>query len=155
LNLFDDSQIFSLEKLGEGGFGVVQKAYNKNSNEFIAIKRGKVGGSEMMLENAILKNVEYIRQSKSGYQEYFLKYFGAFRDPKMKNVIILKIESGICTLEDVLEAGKIYTIPEIYYFFRKIVESFVILQENGIANRDVKTSNIILVEDQTDRNKFF
>ena len=31
---FDDSQIFWLEKLGEGAFGLVRKAYKKKENKF-------------------------------------------------------------------------------------------------------------------------
>jgi len=32
---FNDSTFFWLEKLGEGGFGIVRKANNKSTNEFL------------------------------------------------------------------------------------------------------------------------
>ena len=35
---FDESNIFWLEKLGEGGFGLVKKAFDKLQNQFVAIK---------------------------------------------------------------------------------------------------------------------
>ena len=39
LSIFDHSSIFFLETLGEGGFGIVRKAYDKIKNEFIALKQ--------------------------------------------------------------------------------------------------------------------
>ena len=35
LSIFDHSSIFFLEMLGEGGFGIVQKAYDKNKNDLL------------------------------------------------------------------------------------------------------------------------
>ena len=41
LPVFDPSAVFFLDVLGKGGFGVVQKAYDKIADEFIAIKKFK------------------------------------------------------------------------------------------------------------------
>ena len=41
LPIFDESNLFFLEALGEGGSGSVQKAYDKKQNEFIRRKRSK------------------------------------------------------------------------------------------------------------------
>ena len=57
------------------------------------------------------------------------------------------MESGCTTLADILEAGKTFSCSELLFILLKLVEGFKILQENGVANRDVKTQNIILVED--------
>ena len=69
--------------------------------------------------------------------------------------MILKMESGSATLDNILEAGKVFTCAELVYVQRKIVEGFAILQENGIANRDVKPQNIVLVEDPLNEARFF
>ena len=39
--ILDTSQLFWLEDLGEGGFGLVKKAYDKIKCEFIALKKFK------------------------------------------------------------------------------------------------------------------
>ena len=78
LSIFDHSSIFFLETLGEGGFGIVRKAYDKNRNEFIALKKfKKVLGEDniesrhflegIMLEDELLKTVEKIRMTHSEY----------------------------------------------------------------------------------------
>ena len=80
LPVFDESVVFFLETLGKGGFGIVQKAYDKSRNEFIAIKRFKdVSDSsdsleQILLEDALLQKVEQIRKIQERFNEYFLKW---------------------------------------------------------------------------------
>jgi len=101
-----------------------------------------------MLEDELLSKIENIRTSQPEYYEYFLKYNGVFMNPKEKNALVLEMESGCCALANILEAGKVYTCGELLYVLPKLVEGFSILEENGIANRDVKPENIILVENR-------
>ena len=90
LPIFDNSPIFFLETLGEGGSGIVRKAYDKIKNEFIAVKEFKKMLGEanneskclegIMLEDALLQTVEKIRMTNSEYNQHLLKYDGVFRD---------------------------------------------------------------------------
>ena len=152
-----------LEILGQGGFGIVTKAYDKILNEFVAIKRFKKieNGSEnqsfqeIILENELLTTVEKIRVNDPNCEKYFLKYDGVFKDPEDSSVLILKMESGCATLQDILKAGKVFSLSELIYVQLQIVEGFAKLEENGIANRDVKPANIILVEDANIEGKFY
>ena len=168
LSAFDHSAIYKLEELGEGGFANVQKAYDKRQNEFIAIKKFKRDAfgqeesnkllEEIMLEDALLQTVEKIRMNDSKCTSYFLKYDGVFKDGNDDETsLLLKMESGCATLDNILEAGKKFLCAELLYVLRKLTEGFAKLEENGIANRDVKSKNIILVEDPTaedDEGKF-
>ena len=68
LPIFDESKIFWLEALGEGGCGKVQKAYNKQESEFIAIKRfpnmqesSKEKWADIIFEHDMLQSIEKIR----------------------------------------------------------------------------------------------
>ena len=90
LPIFDRSKLFFLETLGEGGFGIVQKAYDKEKNEFIAIKTFKKVLKalereqqsnellkEIIMEDALLQSIEKIRTIEdSQNHQYFLKYDG-------------------------------------------------------------------------------
>ena len=159
LPIFDVSNIFLLESLGEGGSGAVQKAYDKQIGQFIAIKRfismqrsNENKWVEIMLEDDLLKEIEKIRSSQMDNDQYFLKYYGVYREKE--DSLIIKMENGLVSLEDILKAGKTYTCAEVIHIHRKLTEGFVILQENGIANRDVKPGNIILVENLKSINSF-
>lgn len=52
-------------------------------------------------------------------------------------------------------AGKRYPLEELIHVHRKLTESFLLLQVNGIANRDIKPHNIILVENPIVEGKFY
>ena len=163
LPTFEGSDIFFLEILGEGGCAQVRKAYNKKRNEFVAIKEIKMEAKtveenvkllhDIIVEDDLLKRIEEIRSSASEYNQYFLKYDGVFKDPNKKNGLILEMETGCATLENILEAGKVFSGAELSYVIRKLAEGFAILEENGIANRDVKPQNIILVEDTQSKSE--
>ena len=161
---FDDSQIFQLEKLGEGAFGCVKKAYDKQENKFLAIKffrdlhkKKNIAQTiqAIMEEDKLLLKVNEIRESNQNYEQHFLQYEGAFKDPKNSNSLILKMESGCATLDDILKAGKKYSCSELLYVIRNLVEGFFILEENRVANRDVKPGNIILVEKPDEQQGFY
>ena len=161
--IFDESKIFWLENLGEGGFGSVRKAYNKRKNEFIAVKTFKnleklppKMYNKIILEEArLLQSIEKIRLMKIDNYQYFLKFYGLYRNSAKTNTLILNMESGIATLEDVLRAGKKYPLSELLYVIKRITEALFLLEENGIANRDVKPSNIILVDNPFQENRYY
>ena len=158
--LFNYEDVFLFETLGEGGFGKVQKGYHKREQNFVAIKTFKELDEEsikqIMLEDNLLQKVEGVSiQSQSTMS--FLKYYGAFKDPQgiKKDAILLQMESGICTLDDILSAGKEFGFPEFLDIMRGLIKGFSLLQKKGIANRDIKPQNIILVEDEKLEGQFF
>ena len=137
LPIFNESNIFWLEALGEGGCGTVQKAYNKQESEFIAIKRfpnmqesNQEKWAEIMVEHDMLQSIEKIRTNQKENEEYFLKYGGVFRDAKDTNALILQMESGRISLEDILKAGKTYKLSVLMYVHRKLTEGFLLLEES-------------------------
>ena len=146
-----------LELLGEGGCGKVFKAYSKQKSVFMALKFYKDPTndtvSEMLREDFIMRQIENMKD------ERFLKYYGVFSDPKMENGYILAMESGERNLDEILKMRKTdnknYQISEIIYIFHSLTMDYLKLQQNRIANRDVKPANIVLVSKNLDKNEFF
>ena len=153
---YDD--IFLLEILEEGGFCVVQKAYHKRLGKYVAIKsfieQDLEAIDQMKLEDELLLKVEEIRET--GEEMHFLQYYGAFKNNKEKtHSLLLQMESGIATLNDILITGKQYECDELIYVLSDLIKGFSLLQKYGIANRDVKPENIILVENEVNQGEFF
>ena len=67
--------------------------------------------------------------------------------------LVMKMENGISTLDDILKAGKKFSCAELLYVLPKIVKAYAILEENGVACRDVKPANIIIVEDPKNQDQ--
>ena len=155
----------TLEILEEGGFGLLKNAYHKEKELNIFLKTfdkilvdefAEIALSDAILEDHILQKVENLK-----HNDHFLKYYGAFVNPeKLKDnnkltisALILQKEAGICNLEDIVNTGMIYEKENLKYIISYLVKGFYILQQNGIATRDIKLSNIFLVENK-DGNEF-
>jgi len=154
---FNYSDIVLLENLGEGGFGCVKKVYHKRMETYVAIKQFKnseVSMKELQLEHYLFSIVEELSKKKNNHM-YFLKYYGSFWDRKSPNSIILMMEDGKCSLGDILRAGKVYSCSEIFYVLKNLINAFALLEEKGIAHRDIKPDNIILVPKEKDPNHFY
>lgn len=136
-----------LELLGKGAFGVVQKAYDIRSCTFLALKycQSKPNQSfqsvwkEIGPEDHILSKIEEIKNPT------FLKYNGIMKDPLNEKNLVLVMESGEATIGDLLKAGIYLSVEETLFIFKQLVNQFELLQQHGIANRDVKPANIIIV----------
>ena len=162
----NSEKLFPLETLGRGGSGLVKKSYDIIDNIFIALKFfPKVSDEEDFLnlikfEKNILELIENIRLANPSAENFFLKFFGLFRLPKVRirefdhGSFGLKMESGICSLESIIKARGKYSCAEIRYILKELAQAFALLQENGIAHRDVKSANVILQEDPNHEGNF-
>ena len=145
-----------MELLGKGAFGVVQKAYDIRSCSFLALKYCQPKESqsveevweEIGPEDHILKKIEEI------HNPCFLRYFGIKKDALCEKNLVLVMESGETTIDDLLKADIRLTVGEALFIFNELVNQFETLQQHGIANRDVKPANIIIVQNQSNEFNF-
>lgn len=143
-----------MEILGQGAFGTVQKAYNIKECCFVALKTFQTDEQDaledIISEDNFLTAVQAINNQcqRSNNTSPFLEYYGVFTIKQESQLsLVLEMESGLCTLNDLLQAGKVFTYPEILYILKELVKAFALLQQKGLVNRDVKAQNVILVQE--------
>lgn len=135
-----------LEKIGEGGMGVVYKAQDLKLDRLVALK---------FLPGALLASEEDVKRFQ---QE--AKALSALNNPHIATIHDLNEENGQRfivleylpggTLKAKLSAtGKGLPLRQIVHYVLQIAEGLAHAHKQGIVHRDIKTDNIMLTEEQT------
>lgn len=141
-----ENDIHFLEPLGTGVSSKVIRALNFRTNKYLALKYFKNMDrfhlKDILFEDLIMQKLQSIEQNN------FLEYYGIFKDPTNINGYILMLESGVMSMDELLQSyiKEKFNEREILFIIRSLAEDFLKMQKKGIANRDVKPDNIIIVK---------
>ena len=152
--ILDEQNLKYLEILGEGGFGIVRKAYNIQTTSFLAIKYYKMDKSKSLIENIIGEDF-LLKKIKEIDNPLLLQYYGLKKDPKSEGNLVVIMESGETTLQNLIENNFTFSQDELLFILDNLVNQLVLLQKNGICNRDIKPDNVIIVKNSQNNDYNF
>ena len=138
-NLFDDYEI--KEKLGEGAFGCVYKAYHKKSNMFRAvkaIKRKHVDEITFNNEISILKSLDHPN---------IIRLFECYYDSSFYYMVEEYCSGG--DLYDYIKRQKNFSEKKAASIIHQLISATNHLHSKKIVHRDLKPENIVFVETKT------
>ncbi|CAL5975154.1 Mitogen-activated_protein kinase [Hexamita inflata] len=128
-----------VHKVGKGAYGIVWKAQNKKSGEFVALKK-------------IFQAFQNETDSQRTYREVmFLTQFDHANIVRLQNVIRAENDIDIYLIFDfmesdlhkVIQAG-ILQEPHKQYILYQLLKSIKYLHSGGLLHRDLKPSNCLL-----------
>lgn len=132
-----------LEKIGEGGFGLVYRGHDPSLNRQVAIKvlKGEVATAPDFVERfrrearlaASLRHANIVNVIEVGEHEG--RYY-----------LVMDLLTG-GTLSELLKSGQPLLIGRAIELLKPIAEALDFAHRKGMIHRDVKPSNIILNED--------
>ena len=128
------------EKLGEGTFGKVKLAINRQTEQTVAIK--------ILIKNKISKERDKLRLDKEIQILKSLRHpniVHLFADVQTKHYLYLIMEyiQGIELLKYISSNSKLPE-EEACFYFRQIISSIEYLHKLKIAHRDIKPENMII-----------
>ena len=98
-------------------------------------------------ENEMMIAIQHMKIPENAKKK-FLQYHGLYKSVRDRTIFFLIVmESGEINLAETLKMRTKYSLENVLFIMRSLSEDFKILQENGVASRDVKPQNIILVKD--------
>lgn len=128
------------EILGEGRYGIAYLGEGQNG-EKVVIKQ---------LKNAMLKEIkEKVRFEKEILQGLdniaFPKFIGEFNEENRKGYI-LEFKEGKTFEELIYKDEYIFSKKEIFNTCKKLIDLIAVLEEKNIVHKDIRVSNIIILE---------
>ncbi|WP_372370819.1 protein kinase [Candidatus Uabimicrobium sp. HlEnr_7] len=131
------NQRFELrEKIGQGGMGVVHKAYDKILSRIVAIK-------QIMLPSPVaLQRFQKEAVNNASLHHPNIVAVHDFQTIANAPCIIMQYVEGI-SLADFLRKKKL-DLGEVYHIFHQILDAVEYAHKERIVHRDLKPSNILL-----------
>ncbi|XP_067126026.1 uncharacterized protein [Centruroides vittatus] len=131
-----------VKKLGQGTYGKVQLAINKETEQEVAIKTIKK--SKIESEQDLIRIRREIQIMSSIQHPHIIHIYEVFEN-KEKIVLVMQYASG-GELYDYLSQKKILNDVEARRIFRQIAAAVYYCHKNKICHRDLKLENVLLDE---------
>ena len=127
--------------LGEGTTGKVKLAFNKDTNENVAIKIIQKSSFEKKpdLEAKVQREIALMRLTN---HPNIMKLKDVLDSPRHLYIVLEYAQQG--ELFDYLISKRVLPVDQAMDFFRQIILAIEYLHEHGICHRDLKPENILL-----------
>jgi WD40 repeat protein/serine/threonine protein kinase len=129
-----------LDLLGQGGMGVVLKAFDPNLDRFVALK--VLPGETRQPATARQRFDRETRAIAAIEHENVVGIHAVFPDHDPPYFAMPFIPGP--SLQDLLDRGAIFPVPEIVRIGRETATGLAAAHQRGVVHRDVKPSNILL-----------
>jgi serine/threonine protein kinase len=130
------------DKIGEGGFGSLFKAYDKHRNRYVTLKIAKVSDENMRLKKEFETVTKLTVHTNIAYYEqdcYTFKLFDGIYDFG----ILQYYEQG--NLLDLLKRGNL-SFAQKHSILMQILSGIEFLHNHGIIHSDLKPHNILIMK---------
>ncbi|ESW21479.1 hypothetical protein PHAVU_005G074300 [Phaseolus vulgaris] len=134
------SRFTSLELIGQGSFGDVYKAFDKELNREVAIKVIDLEESEDEIDD-IQKEISVLSQCRC---PYITEYYGSYLNQTKLWIIMEYMAGG--SVADLLQPGHPLDEMSIACILRDLLHAVDYLHAEGKIHRDIKAANILLSE---------
>jgi serine/threonine protein kinase len=127
-----------LELLGEGNFGLVYKAYHKQSGNIVAIKVVPISSDIESLK----KEIAILRECKC---PHIVRYFGSYLKKSTGELWLILEYCNAGSVADLIKStGKTLNEYEISSICHAVLKGLEYLHDTKKIHRDVKAGNILL-----------
>ncbi|RPI66536.1 MAG: protein kinase, partial [Ignavibacteriales bacterium] len=132
-----------IEKLGEGGMGVVYKAKDSKLDRLVAIKFLTSGSSNNEENKA--RFIQEAKAAASLNHPNILSIYEIDKDEKNQFIVMEFIEGDV--LKSLLKAGKSVSLDQAISWVIQTAKGLKVAHDRNIVHRDIKSENLMITKD--------
>eukprot|EP01103_Thecamoeba_quadrilineata_P009468 TRINITY_DN1922_c0_g1_i4.p1 TRINITY_DN1922_c0_g1~~TRINITY_DN1922_c0_g1_i4.p1 ORF type:complete len:562 (+),score=83.55 TRINITY_DN1922_c0_g1_i4:14-1699(+) len=133
-----------LEQVGEGTYGQVWKAKNKNSSEVVALKKVRMDNEKEGFPITAIREIKILKELDHE-NIITLKDIVTSNGKGSIFMVFEYMDHDLTGLMDSRQiAGKWFTLPQIKCYMKQLLEGLYYCHKNNVLHRDIKGSNLLI-----------
>jgi len=135
-----------VEQVGEGTYGQVYKAKNKETGEIVALKRVRMDNEKEGFPVTAIREIKILKvlNHKNVVQLKEIVTSKASEYNHGKGSIYMVMEFSDHDLTGLTDAGTRFTTPQIKCYMKQLLEGLAYCHKNRVLHRDIKGSNLLI-----------
>jgi len=135
-----------VEQVGEGTYGQVYKARNKETGEIVALKRVRMDNEKEGFPVTAIREIKILKvlNHKNIVQLKEIVTSKASEYNHGKGSIYMVMEFSDHDLTGLTDAGTRFTTPQIKCYMKQLLEGLAYCHKNRVLHRDIKGSNLLI-----------
>jgi cyclin-dependent kinase len=129
-----------IEKIGEGTYGVVFKAKNKDTNQIVALKRMRLDSEEEGVPCTAIREISLLKELK---HNNIVRLYDVIHTENMLTLVFEYLDRGDLKQYMDIRDGKL-TIPKIKSFLYQILQGTFFCHDHSVLHRDLKPQNLLI-----------
>jgi len=128
-----------IEKLGEGTYGIVYKAHNRDTNEVVALKRIRLDNEEEGVPCTAIREISLLKELK---HPNIVRLYDVLHTEKKLTLVFEYLDSDLKKFLD-SNGGDIdaSTIKQLMY---QLLKGIAFCHEHRVLHRDLKPQNLLI-----------
>ncbi|KAF9198377.1 cyclin-dependent serine/threonine protein kinase [Haplosporangium sp. Z 27] len=128
-----------IEKLGEGTYGIVYKAQNRETNDVVALKRIRLDNEEEGVPCTAIREISLLKELK---QSNIVRLYDVLHTEKKLTLVFEFLDSDLKKFLDTY-SGDI-DIATIKQFMYQLLKGIAYCHEHRVLHRDLKPQNLLI-----------
>ncbi|KAF9380923.1 cyclin-dependent serine/threonine protein kinase, partial [Podila verticillata] len=128
-----------IEKLGEGTYGIVYKAQNRETNDVVALKRIRLDNEEEGVPCTAIREISLLKELK---QSNIVKLYDVLHTEKKLTLVFEFLDSDLKKFLDTYSGDiDVLTIKQLMY---QLMRGIAYCHEHRVLHRDLKPQNLFI-----------
>ncbi|KAI9096088.1 protein serine/threonine kinase [Phlyctochytrium arcticum] len=128
-----------IEKLGEGTYGIVYKAQNKDTGDIVALKRIRLDNEEEGVPCTAIREISLLKELK---HPNIVRLYDVIHTEKKLTLVFEYLDSDLKKFLDAY--GGDIDVPTLKHLLYQLLKGIAFCHEHRVLHRDLKPQNLLI-----------